>query len=232
MADQIDKPHDEPPNQPPPKPPRKRGKRGSGRRGYRGGGDTRSKAAQSAARLFELTCFDLRAHGFTFKQISEQTGKSEDTCRAGYMRHRGTLALTAIEDARLHAQYNINDEFAFITIRLRQMRKLLLDLKTKKLFDTREYCELVKTGLKLQERESKMMGYDAPSRREWIAEHAGTDLLTATMLDNLNDSELRQLFTLLEIARTGRRREINVTPTTPPPPTQLSPFAETNGAAQ
>jgi hypothetical protein len=228
MDDHIDNPSSGPPNQPPPsKPRRKRRKRNSGRRP---GGDTRSKAAQAATRLFELTCFDLRAHGFTFKQISEQTGRSEDMCRAGYMRHRGGLALTAIEDARLHAQYNISDEYAFLTIRLRGMRRLLLDKKTIKLFDTREYCELVKTGLKLMERESKMMGYDAPSRREWIAEHAGTDLLTATMLDNLNDAELRQLFTLLEIARTGRRREIDVTPTAPPP-TQLSPPAEANGAA-
>jgi hypothetical protein len=195
----------QPPQGDPPK-ARKRKRFEQKRKGQRSqiGGDRRSKQARANSRAFEDQVFDLKAHGFKMTQIAERTHKNEDSCWRAFRRGRARINLGLIEEARLQAQFVIDEEIAFSTIRIRQLRAHLESPDTMHLFDPTEYDRHAMRVLRYMERKAKMMGLDAPNRTEWVAERSDDDRLTDAQLDNLTADELRELFRLMDIACNGR----------------------------
>jgi hypothetical protein len=168
------------------------------------GGDRRSKLAQANSRAFEDQVFDLMDRGFKMTQIAERTRKNEDSCWRAFRRRRARISQVSIEEARLHAHFLIDDEIAFTTTQIRQLRAHLESPDTIHLFDSAEYHRHAMRVLRCLERRAKMMGLDAPNRTEWVGGRSDDDRLTDAQLDNLTGEELRELSRLIDIARNGR----------------------------
>lgn len=84
--------------------------------------------------------------------------------------------------------------------RLGRLREEAFKLVNSDAFDIKKAG--IETVVRIDEREAKLMGLDAPAKLEWIASNkSAQDELTVEQLQNLSPDELRQLMMLMSKAR-------------------------------
>jgi len=129
-------------------------------------------------------------------------GLHETSVQTAYSRVVAMIKLASIAESRAAAMARIDGRRAVLYAELAKQRQRV-GSDPKKLLDTGALHDLFAMLLDLDRREAKLIGLDAPAKfsMAWGGSVLGPDLITAQELDRLDDSELRQLFHLLDKAR-------------------------------
>ena len=213
----------------------KRKRRPKTRSTHRRGGDRVSVKAKTEQAKRDAETFRMRVQGFDFPTIATYLGIGEEAVRIGYWRAVRSQSLATIEESRGHALAEIEQRRQLIWIEIRKVQATL-GADGKKRFDAgelRSYMEMLNA---LAIRQARLMGLDSPVKLGigWTGAPLGGDVLTTEQLNRLDVNQLRQLFELLEVARTGNGASIDAEsrpvmettlnfPPTPPKPATPEP---------
>jgi hypothetical protein len=188
----------------------KRKRRPKTRSTHRRGGDRVSVKAKTEQAKRDAETFRMRVQGFDFPTIATYLGIGEEAVRIGYWRAVRSQSLATIEESRGHALAEIEQRRQLIWIEIRKAQAAL-GADGKKRFDAgelRSYMEMLNA---LAIRQARLMGLDSPVKLgvAWTGAAVGGDMLTPDQLNHLSIDQLRQLFELLEVARTGNGPSID-----------------------
>ena len=155
--------------------------------------------SQTDSEIYKLVC-----EGFTLAQAASSLGVHEERAGVGYRRALGSLRLETVAEAKASALTRIKRRRTILFAEI-EKRRAAVGGDKKKLIDSGELKMLFDAALALDVRESRLIGTDAPLRSlvGWVGVAPSEDLLTAEQLNRLSVDELRDLFQLLDKARTG-----------------------------
>jgi hypothetical protein len=169
------------------------------------GGDHRSLKFQREQSRIDAEVYRLVAEGFQLAQAAVALGISEDAAGPAYRRALASMRLETVAEAKAAALARIKRRRTILYGEI-EKRRAAVGGDEKKLIDSGELKMLFDAALALDVRESRLVGTDAPLRSlvGWVGVAPSDDLLTNEQLDRLSIDQLRELHTLLAIARDPR----------------------------